>query len=517
MNVGIVIQARMGSKRLPGKVLKPLSNIPIVKHVFDRASTSKMASAVWVVTSVCEENDVLCAYLSEWSIPYYRGSEQDVLSRYLKIADQENFDIIVRLTSDNPLVAHEDIDCLIRHLIDNSYDYVTQANPAYGTNVEVFNYKVLREAYENNIFETQDLEHVTRYLLRHADQFNIGYLENVVDASHMRVTVDTREDYDMMATVYRQLYRGYPIPTQQALEYIEHKFYKLVLGGAQLGFKYGINNQEAYQMQTALDILRTYDELSLQMIDTASAYGESEINIGAYYRSADIEPIVISKYIPDESTMLPDIKKQLMTSLKNMNLKKMPFYFLHHFEDYEKDPQVFEKLLKLKQEGLISLIGISLYHPEELETLIKDNILEVVDAIQIPINIIDTRWHKYEAILKEKHIIVFARSIFLQGLLLSQNTFSGLSIDNEVALIKKDLDALALQFKYSRYQLVLNYVFHCNLVDYVVVGFDAPEQLIMLKEQLRANYPLEEVQKEVKKLFNSVTEEILNPSLWKKI
>ena len=166
MNITCIIQARLGSKRFPGKVLKTVLNKSIIELVVDRVRLSKKINQIVVAIPNTKVDDKLFYYLKKRNIKIFRGSEKNVLKRFYEAAKIYNSKIIVRITSDCPLVDPKIIDSMIKLLIDKKKDYVSNASPPSfpdGLDVEVFNFKSLRKAY----FSTKDkydLEHVTPFL-----------------------------------------------------------------------------------------------------------------------------------------------------------------------------------------------------------------------------------------------------------------------------------------------------------------------------------------------------------------
>ena len=142
-----VLQARMGSSRLQGKVMRDLCGKPIVWHVAKRVGLSKRIGRIVVATSVQPSNDLLCEFLKSAGIAYYRGSETDVLDRFYRVSEMWPSHAIVRVTCDNPLVDPKILDETIGLFEEASWRYVkTQGFPA-GIGAEVFTAELLREAY----------------------------------------------------------------------------------------------------------------------------------------------------------------------------------------------------------------------------------------------------------------------------------------------------------------------------------------------------------------------------------
>lgn len=211
--IGCIIQARMGSTRLPGKVMKNLEGQPVLYHVLERVKQSNSIDEIIVATTNHEHDDVIVEEAKRNKVNYYRGSEEDVLSRFFESADKYGLDHIVRITSDCPLIDPNIIDEIVTCYKENQYKLVTNAGIdeskrtfPRGMDTEVFSFESLEEAY-NNTSEKYEREHVTPYFYENYND-DIYYYKNENDLSELRLTLDTSEDYEMIKRVYRELYSG---------------------------------------------------------------------------------------------------------------------------------------------------------------------------------------------------------------------------------------------------------------------------------------------------------------------
>ncbi|RDY23314.1 acylneuraminate cytidylyltransferase [Romboutsia maritimum] len=207
-----IIQARVGSTRLPRKVLKNIKGKTILAHVVERVKQSKYIDEIVIATSDLDKDDDIVKEVNKIGVLYFRGNELDVLSRYYGAAKSRRADVIVRITSDCPLIDPNIIDNLVKYYLENSYDIVTNAvadlsKRTYprGLDTEVFSFKMLRLANEN-ANKTYQREHVTPYIYEHAE--NIYYYLNKFDYSKYRWTVDTKEDYILIKKIYEHFYKG---------------------------------------------------------------------------------------------------------------------------------------------------------------------------------------------------------------------------------------------------------------------------------------------------------------------
>ena len=206
MHIVAIIQARMGSTRLPGKVLMDLAGKSMLERVIQRCRRAVWLDEVIIATThKAADNDVvaLCA-ARNW--PWFRGSEDDVLDRYYQAAQGSKADIVVRITADCPLIEPEIIDRCVQELMDNpGTDYASNClSPRTfprGLDVEVFTFAALERAWrEDNNPDWR--EHVTVFIERHPEIFQSRAVVNDVDYSHLRWCVDTLEDLDLVRRIY---------------------------------------------------------------------------------------------------------------------------------------------------------------------------------------------------------------------------------------------------------------------------------------------------------------------------
>ena len=202
MNIVAIVQARMGSTRLPGKVLADIANKPAIELLLKRLDKSTKVSSICVATSVAEENDPLCERVARLGYSYFRGSETDVLERFYQAAKQEKSDVIVRITGDCPLVDPVVVDGVIDIFEKNKVDYASNIDPpSYpdGLDVEVFSMHALERAV-NEATKSFDREHVTPYL--RSKQFSSVNLLAEENLSNFRLTLDQVEDLHVLRKIF---------------------------------------------------------------------------------------------------------------------------------------------------------------------------------------------------------------------------------------------------------------------------------------------------------------------------
>jgi spore coat polysaccharide biosynthesis protein SpsF len=200
-NIGCIIQARMGSSRLPDKVLMKLNNKnPQLYFVINQLQNCKSIGKIVVATTTLKEDNEIIEFLKKSNIDYFRGSSSNVLERYYQCAKNFSFDIIIRITADNPLIDPTIVDLAIEKFISNSFDYLTNTRKRtfpYGTEVEVFTFSALEKVYKNST-KAFELEHVTSYFYNNTEQFKIYDLINSEDLSSFRWTVDEMNDLKLV-------------------------------------------------------------------------------------------------------------------------------------------------------------------------------------------------------------------------------------------------------------------------------------------------------------------------------
>lgn len=215
MNKVAIIQARMGSTRLPNKVLMKIMNKPMLWYIVDRVKRAKNVDNVVVATSNKLQDDEIETFCQEYNINCFRGSESDVLERFYNTAKEYNADVVFRITGDCPLVDPNLIDTLYEYFIQSDIDFSGLATGAGaineekrfpdGLDTECFSFNVLERAYKNATKQS-DREHVTPYIWRNNTVHKIGSLTSDKDYSHMRWTVDNQEDFEIIEKIYMNLY-----------------------------------------------------------------------------------------------------------------------------------------------------------------------------------------------------------------------------------------------------------------------------------------------------------------------
>lgn len=213
MKVIAVIAARNTSTRLPGKVLKPIMDAPMLSLMIRRLDGSSLLDEIVVAIPDTPENDVIEDVALGEGVFVVRGSEEDVLGRYAKVAQERQADVIVRLTGDCPLIDAIETDKVIEaHLKSPQNDITTnifKRTYPRGFDTEVLSRKCLLHLHEN-IHEQMYREHVTNYIYDYPEQFKIENVAGDADYSNYRLCVDTPEDFTLITKIFEAFYEENP-------------------------------------------------------------------------------------------------------------------------------------------------------------------------------------------------------------------------------------------------------------------------------------------------------------------
>lgn len=206
-----IIQARMGSSRLPGKTLVDILGKPLLYHIVQRIKASKYIDEIIIATTTESIDQAIVKFAKENDLLFYMGSVNDVLDRFYNASIRVNADIVVRITADDPFKDPVIIDKVITYLITHpELDYASNTiKPTYpeGLDVEVLRFNALKNAYENAKLRSER-EHVTPYVWKNPEKFNIANIENDKDLSYYRWTLDYEEDLEFVRKVYSGIYKG---------------------------------------------------------------------------------------------------------------------------------------------------------------------------------------------------------------------------------------------------------------------------------------------------------------------
>jgi len=206
--VTAIIQARMASTRLPGKVLMEVMGRPLLSYQIERLRFSKMIGKIIIATTAKKEDDAIVELCQKEDIVSYRGSEDDVLDRYYQAAKKYKANHIMRLTGDCPLLDPLVCEQVVEKYFNSNVDFVhTGSTFAEGVDSEVFSFKALEKAW-NSARLRSEREHCTLYLHNHPEIFQKITLQNKTDDKMYRFCVDQHKDFLVVSAVMEQLYRG---------------------------------------------------------------------------------------------------------------------------------------------------------------------------------------------------------------------------------------------------------------------------------------------------------------------
>ncbi len=230
-NKGIVaiILARMGSSRMPGKVLMKFNGIPALKHIFNRLQNSTKIDRIIVATSTNPENNAIEEFCDKENIACFRGDEEDVLDRFYKCASKEaksglNIGAVVRVTGDALFIDWEITDQMIQCLFDENLDYIHNrhaSGPPWGFHAEVISFQALKKLNET-VKDKEERQHVTLHILNNKNNFNIKLFDATEEfiRPNYRLILEQKEDYELITRIYKEL--GNMSTTSQVISFLDN-------------------------------------------------------------------------------------------------------------------------------------------------------------------------------------------------------------------------------------------------------------------------------------------------------
>ncbi len=293
---------------------------------------------------------------------------------------------------------------------------------------------------------------------------------------------------------------------------------KLCLGTVQFGLNYGINNFSGKPAKN--DVFRMMDEAlsrGIGYFDTAAAYGNAEDLLGEYgiHRhkvkiTTKLQPNLVGENDPETEKI---VKIQIEQSLRKLKLERLDGYLLHTPTDFY-NPRIIEALQQCKAKGLITHFGVSIYEVEHALDVVKSGL---VDYIQVPYSVFDQRVDQTEffQLAKQNNVTVFARSAFLQGLILMEFD----KIPEKLAKVRKylmEFDNIINKFGFSRKQAAFLFTYTHPDIDYLVFGVDTIDQLTENIAISRSHDDFSQCRSELSKYFKTIEKSIIFPSLWAK-
>ncbi|MEQ9667155.1 cytidylyltransferase domain-containing protein [Coleofasciculus sp. G2-EDA-02] len=214
MKIVAIIQARMGSTRLPGKVMRQLSDKTVLAHVIQRVQACSLVKQVIVATTTSTADDVIISESVKCGVNWFRGSEDNVLERYYLAAKEYKANVVVRVTSDCPLFDTELLTQMLNDFkrktgqgmkIDYLSNTLNRSYP-YGLDAEIFTFAALEQAFRE-ARQPYEKEHVTPYIYQHPNLFSLHKQVGEKDLSAFRWTLDTEEDWRLISKIYSYCYK----------------------------------------------------------------------------------------------------------------------------------------------------------------------------------------------------------------------------------------------------------------------------------------------------------------------
>jgi spore coat polysaccharide biosynthesis protein SpsF len=204
-----IIQARMASRRLPGKSLRPVQGRPMLAYVVERLRRCRELDAIVVATSTMGEDDAIEALCRELGVACHRGPRDDVLARVIGLVEAQALPVVVRISGDSPLIDPTIVDRAVLLFAEGQCDLVTNVAPRSfpkGQSVEVVSAQALRLQVSARP-TAEDREHVTRWFYRHPERVRIRNFEAPADMSAVQLSVDTAEDFAVFAAIIAAMRR----------------------------------------------------------------------------------------------------------------------------------------------------------------------------------------------------------------------------------------------------------------------------------------------------------------------
>lgn len=225
MNRIAIIQARMGSTRLPGKILSVIEGKTMLERIIERVSAANLVDKVVVATTVEKDDDELEAYIKKYRYcDLYRGSTDDVLSRFYECAKEHKADIVIRITADDPLKDPQILDKAVEMLMgDKELDYCSNTiTPSYpeGLDIEVLQFSALETAYLEAVLPSER-EHVTPFIWKNPGKFKIQNFKFERDLSTWRWTVDKQEDLEFMRCIFKEFKNKPMVSYKEVIHFLE--------------------------------------------------------------------------------------------------------------------------------------------------------------------------------------------------------------------------------------------------------------------------------------------------------
>jgi len=544
----IVIQARLSSTRLPGKALLPLGGRPTILLCAQRAMNTGLP--VLIATSDEQVDDPLAVALDAAGIAVFRGSREDVLNRFVMATEgQSDETLVVRLTANNVLPDGSFIDAILATFESSDLDYLGTDCPdggfPSGMSAEIFRVSMLRLA-DKTTESAFDREHVTPWIRRNGRAAVYWAPNPGENRSHCRCALDDFNDYARLNVAFQ----GSENPAATAWQDLAARLEllssrtdelrcpsiktsdgrirsRLTLGTVQLGMPYGIANRSGMPSENESRLLlQNAIDAGISAVDTARAYGVAEERLGALLSAAYRDRIsIITKLdvlseIPDSAPrdwVRSAVDASVYRSCNALRAKRIDTLLLHRWAHHDAwNGAAWGRLLEMKQDGLLEVIGASVSNPVEAIAALDDAHL---GHLQCPVNILDWRWRSeafLQAVQRRPDVIIHARSVLLQGLLSLEPAAWPRMSGFDARSLCSMLDKIASDFgRLDRIDLCLAYVRALPWVTSLVIGMEHSDQLRVNLRYMQTP-PLDTDQVGlIQDSLPHVSEMILNPAQWK--
>jgi len=506
----------------------PIKGIPLIILIAKRLKNKNFN--IIVATSDQESDNDLCKLLDLHKVKYFRGNLTNVYKRiYDCLCSLKNNNLTLRLTGDNPFVDFRIINKIVNELILNkkNYNYIDhrQSNVPYGVSVEVFDQKFFKGLKPKNNFEKEHVTISARYQTDNKYKSDLFFFNK--QYSDLRCTIDNLDDYLLINNIFEKIHDPIKVSwhelckklrkyKKQKNTYLKCKK-KIILGTAQLGSKYGVNNFykinkkrfENFQERKKLVIYASM--LGIKKIDTARKYENSEKIIGLG-KNTNYEKLEIHTKIPHikqgKKNLFVNVKNSIDKSIKYLKGNKIKYLYFHDEQNLinltKKDLMLIKNISSCKH------LGVSIYDPNNLNNLIRNKYLKV---FQIPFNILDSRFKNFFKVLKENNKKIIVRSIFMQGLIFSSEWPPKIK-KYKKSILNKFLFFINKFKRINSIDLCIAYINYYKQIDGLIIGIDNKSQLFQIFSFLE-NKPLSHNQvKEIDKYFKKIPQIVYDPRGW---